>query len=152
MNVISSVDRGIGDPWTNCMSTIRIARWKRLTCAYRTSYFMRIADVSTIPGRFEVFAIASIRARRRRDRRAQGRVTATSVGGEISPKPIQGNDVSHLLSGHFGATAKFLRGRVEPGNNAIRAKDAFVASRQDRKLIVIGSFQDLLLHLRLFYA
>ena len=45
---------------------------------------MRIADVSTIPSRFEVFAIASIRARRRRDRRAQGRVTATSVGEEIS--------------------------------------------------------------------
>lgn len=68
-----------------------------------------------------MFAIVSIRARRRRDRRAQGRVTATSVGGEIA---------SHLLFGHFGAIAKFLRVRVEPRNDAIQLKEAFVASRQ----------------------
>jgi len=121
-------------------------------CVYRTSYFMRIANVSTIPGRFEVFAIASIRACLRRDRRAQGRVTATSVGGEISKAYSGQRRLASVVRGYFGAIAKFLRGRVEPHNDTITAKDAFVSSRQDRKFIVTGSFRDPLLHLRLFHA
>lgn len=79
------MSRGIAYPRTNCTRTIRIARWERPACVTRTSYFMRNEYVSNIPSRSEVFAAASIRARRRRDRGAQGRVTATSVGEDLQP-------------------------------------------------------------------
>jgi len=137
MRSVSSVDRDIGDPWTNCTNTIRFVRWKRLMCVYRTSYFMRIANVSTIPGRFEVFAIASIRACLRRDRRAQGRVTATSVGGEISKAYSGQRRLASVVRGYFGAIAKFLRGRVEPHNDTIKTRSCRVVKIANSSWLVV---------------
>lgn len=86
---------------------------QRPTCAYRTSYFMRIEYVSNILSRSEVFAAASIRARRRRDRGAQGRVTATSVGGDLRPSPTS----RICCSGISALSRNFLEGWTKPPRN-----------------------------------